>query len=150
MRSGTILASAMIAAATVFGVGMWYAQQHSYYEQVEGLTEVVINGQPFAVTGYIGTDGETSPLKLRGCFQLADPAAALAAGETTADAVPLTTPRWIECFDAAQIDADLRSGAARGIMAGLDEGDGADLYMAIYSDGRGYVWRQPNEKYESH
>ena len=50
--------------------------------------------------------------------------------------------------DEEAIFADLESGAATAIMAGLDEGDGADLYMAIYPDGRGFSWRLPNDKYE--
>lgn len=147
-RSGTLLGAGILLIGTVFGVGMWYSQQIGYYERVEGLTEVTINGTPFAVSGYEGVDGRTSPLKLRGCFLLDDPAGAIAAGEPAPDAVTLTTPSHVACFDAEGILADIRSGAATAIMAGLDEGDGADLYMAIYPDGRGYAWRLANDKYE--
>ncbi len=147
-RTGTLLGAGIVGIGLAFGVGLWYAQQIGYYEPVTGLESVTVGGQPFAVTGYEGTDGTTSPLKLRGCFRLADPAAALAAGEPAPDAVPLTTPDWIECFDEEAILADIRGGRAATVMAGLDEGDGADLFMAIYPDGRGYSWRMPNDKYE--
>ena len=42
----------------------------------------------------------------------------------------------------------MQAGRATPIMAGLDEGDGADLMMAIYPDGRAYSWREPNDKYK--
>lgn len=147
-RSGTLLGAGILLIGTVFGAGMWYAQQVGYYETVEGLTEVTINGQSFSVSGYQGVDGPTSPLRLRGCFQLDNPDGAIAAGQPAPEAVTLTTPSHVSCFDAETILADIRSGAATPIMAGLDEGDGADLYMAIYPDGRGYSWRLVNDKYE--
>ena len=145
--NGTILAGGIVLVGTIFGAGMWYMQQRGYYQPVSGIETVTVNGQSFAVSGYEGADGTVTPLKLRGCFMLDDPDGAIAAGEPFADAVPLTTPDWIECFDEEAILADLRAGSATGIMAGQDEGDGADLIMAIYPDGRGYAWRQPNDKY---
>ena len=146
--NGKLVAGGMVAVATVFGIGMWYAQQRSYYDTVTGIESVTVEGRDFAVSGYEGTDGPTSPLKLRGCFTLDDPAGALAAGVPAPRAVPLTTPDWIECFDEEAILADLTAGRATAIMAGEDEGDGADLYMAIYPDGRAYSWRIANEKYK--
>ena len=146
--SGKLIAGGIVGITLIFGIGMWYAQQQSYYSPVEGLAKVTVNDKSFAVTGYKGLDGKTSPLKLRGCFRFDDPEAAIAAGEATTDAVPLTTPAWFGCFDPEAILTDIESGAATAIMAGLDEGDGADLYMAIYPDGRAYRWRQANEKYE--
>ena len=147
-RSGKLLAAGIVAGGAVFGAGLWYAQTQSYYKRVEGLTEVTIGGKAFAVRDYRGLDGRTSPLKLRGCFTLDDPGAAIAAGEPAEDAVPLTTPGWFECFDAEAILAAIRDGSATAIMAGEDEGDGADLYMAVFEDGRAYRWRQPNDKYD--
>ena len=146
--TGKLVAGGIVVVAVIFGTGMWYAQQRSFYDTVVGLESVQIDGRAFPVTDYEGTDGITSPLKLRGCFRLADPDAAIAAGEPATDAVPLTTPDWIECFDEEAIFADLQADRATGIMAGDDEGDGADLYMAIYPDGRAYQWRQPNGKYK--
>ncbi len=146
-KVGTLLAGGIVLVALLFGIGMWYAQQRGFYDTVTGLESIRIGERDFAVSDYEGTDGITSPLKLRGCFRLADPEAAIAAGKPATDAVPLTTPDWIECFDEEAIFADIEAGRATGIMAGRDEGDGADLYMAIYPDGRGYRWRQPNGKY---
>ena len=149
-KTGTLIAGAIVAGGILFGAGLWYAQQRSYYDVVTGLDSVRIGGRDVPVTGYEGTDGIRSPLKLRGCFRLADPAAAIAAGEPAPEAVPLTTPDWIECFDEEAILADMRAERATAILAGADDGDGADLFMAIYPDGRGYAWRQPNAKYKRH
>jgi len=147
-RTGTLVAGGIVGAAILFGTGLWYAQQRSYYTIVTGIDSVRIGQRDFAVTGYEGTDGTTSPLKLRGCFRVDDPAAAIAAGHPAPDAVPLTTPDWIACFDEDAILADLSAGRATAIMAGEDEGDGADLYMAVYPDGRAFAWRLANEKYK--
>ena len=147
-NSGKMLVGGIVAFAAVFGVGMWYAQVYAYYEEVTDISEVTVGSEIFAVRDYDGINAPTSPLKMRGCFTFEDPKGAIVAGKRVEDAVPIKPPHWFECFDTEQIQADLESGAAVPIMAGLDEGDGADLYMAIYPDGRAYRWRQPNGKYE--
>ncbi len=146
-KNGTFIAGGIVGIGLIFGIGMWYAQQRNYYEPVTGLTEVEIGGKTFEISGYDGVDGARTPLKLRGCFTLSDPRAAIAAGEPAPDARPLTTPDWITCFDEEAILADISNGNATAIMAGEDEGDGADLMMAIYPDGRAYQWRRANDKY---
>jgi len=147
-NSGKLLAGGIVAFAAVFGVGMWYAQVYAYYEEVTDVSEVTVGGETFAVRDYAGINARTSPLKMRGCFTFEDPNAAIVAGKRAEDAVPIKPPHWFDCFDTEQIQIDIESGAAIPIMAGLDEGDGADLFMAIYPDGRAYRWRQPNGKYE--
>ena len=146
--SGKLLAGGIVAFGAVFGIGMWYAQVYAYYEEVTGINEVTVGVETFAVSDYTGIEARTSPLKMRGCFTFEDPQGAIVAGERATDAVPLKPPHWFECFDTVQILADIESGESIPIMAGLDDGDGADLYMAIYPDGRAYRWRQVNAKYE--
>lgn len=146
--SGKLIAGGIVVFGALFGVGMWYSQVYAYYEDVTDITEVTVGAETFAVRDYRGITARTSPLKMRGCFTFDDPAGAIVAGERATRAVPIKPPYWFDCFDPVQILADIDSGAAIPIMAGLDEGDGADLYMAIYPDGRAYRWRQPNEKYK--
>ena len=148
MTSGRLVAGGIVAFGAIFGIGMWYSQVYAYYEEVTGIDTVSVGGESFAIADYSGIEARTSPLKMRGCFTFEDPKAAIEAGEVASDAVPLKPPYWFDCFDTVQILADIEAGTATPIMAGLDEGDGADLYMAIYPDGRAYRWRQPNAKYK--
>ena len=146
--SGKAVGAGIVGIGLIFGAGLWYATTLAWYDEVEGVEAIEVNGQRFAVSGYRGLDGRTSPLKLRGCFTLDDPEGALAAGEAADDAVPITTPGWFDCYDPAMILAGMEAGEIEAVMAGRDEGDGADLYLAVHEDGRGWVWRQPNGKYE--
>ena len=141
--NGRTLALGLIAFALLFGAGLWYAQVYAYYDEVEGLPTVTVGGAPVPVTGYLGLDGTSSPLKLRGCFTV-DPAA-LADAPEAPNAVPLSTPRWFDCFQPEAISAALRGGQARAILAARDEPPGFDRIIALFPDGRAYMWRQLRE-----
>jgi hypothetical protein len=92
------------------------------------------------VTGYDGLDGAASPLKLRGCFRL-DPAA-LPDAPVAPKPTPLVGPGWFACFDARALDAALKSGEARALVAASGEPAGFDRILAVFPDGRAYQWRQ--------
>lgn len=141
--TGRTLALGLLAFAVLFGAGLWYAQVYAYYDRVEGLPTVTVNGQPVPVTAYTGLDGASSPLKLRACFTV-DPAA-LAEAPDARDPVPLTTPSWFDCFQPAAISAAIRSGQARAILAASDEPDRFDRIIATFPDGRAFMWRQLRE-----
>ena len=94
------------------------------------------------VAGYDGIDAASSPLKLRGCFRL-DPAAAAALAPAP-DATPLNAPFWFRCFDAGRLTADLAAGAARPTHSPTTRPRASTLMLAVYPDGRGYLWRQLN------
>ena len=40
------------------------------------------------------------------------------------------------------------SGAANAYMAAIEDMDGMDRVVAVYPDGRAYMWRQLNDKYQ--
>jgi hypothetical protein len=138
--NGTVLALGFALVAALFGAALWYAQVHAFYERVQGLGVVSIAGAAVPVTGYAGLDGTASPLKLRGCFRL-DPAA-LPAAPAAAKPTPLVAPGWFDCFDAKAIDAALRRGEARALVAASEEPAGFDRIVAVFPDGRAYQWRQ--------
>lgn len=138
--NGTVLALGFALVAVLFGAALWYAQVHAFYERVQGLGSVTIAGVAVPVTGYEGLDGASSPLKLRGCFRV-DPAA-LPAAPAAAKPTPLVAPGWFGCFDAAGLDAALRRGEARALLAATDEPAGFDRVVAVFPDGRAYQWRQ--------
>ena len=68
-------------------------------------------------------------------------------GEPAADATPLTPPFWFRCFDTGRLSADLASGAAHAYALGRESPAGFDLMLAVYPDGRGYLWRQLGRGY---
>ncbi len=135
---GLLAFTAMFAAALV-----WF-QFFAYYEPTTRDT-LTVNGRPVPVSAFEGIDAATSPLKLRGCFT-ADPDA-LRGAEPAPDATPLLAPFWFRCFDARTLASDIDTGAATAHRLAADDPDGFDLMVAVYPDGRGYLWRQLNERF---
>ena len=88
--SGKIMAGGLVLFTVIFGAFLWYAQFYAYYNEVNGLESIEVEGRTVAVADYLGLDGESSGLKLRGCFTV-DPAAfdGVALAESP---VPLTPP----------------------------------------------------------
>jgi hypothetical protein len=138
--NGTVLALGFALVAVLFGAGLWYAQVHAFYERVRGLEAVTVAGAAVAVTGYDGLDGASSPLKLRGCFRL--DLSDLPDAPTALNPTPLVAPGWFGCFDAQALDAALRAGEARAVVAAAGEPAGFDRIVAVFPDGRAYQWRQ--------
>ena len=98
--------------------------------------------QPLPLTGFEGTDADSSP-RWRAC----------AAGDPCqADALPLTTrdaperAGLVRLFDAGRIGTDLEDGAARAVLSVSGIRPDVDRVLAIYPDGRVYGWHQYNDK----
>lgn len=138
--NGKRLIQGFLVFLAIFVAGLIYTQFFAYYERRGDVEAVSINGVAVPVAQYEGIDSASSPLKLRGCFMI-DPAA-VADLAPAADATPLTPPFWFRCFDTAQLDADLASGAAVAYAIGPNEAEGFDTMLAVYPDGRGFLWRQ--------
>jgi hypothetical protein len=140
--SGRLLVIGFLAFLALFVAALVWAQVFAFYHRETAAPELV----PFPVADYRGIDASSSPLKLRGCFRL-DPAAA--AGLAPApDATPLVAPFWFRCFDAGELADDLAAGAATAYAVARDAPPGFDLMLAAYPDGRGYLWRQLNDRFE--
>jgi hypothetical protein len=140
--SGRRLMLALLAFAVLFAGALAYFQLFAYYRREAAVPALAA----LPVSGYRGIDAASSPLKLRGCFRL-DPAAA--AGLPPApDATPLVAPFWFGCFDAGALTRDLAAGAATAYGLARDAPPGFDVMLALYPDGRGYLWRQLNDRYE--
>ena len=144
MKSGHWVVIGIAAVTAVAGVAVFYLDGFFHYKRVEGVEAIEIGGQSVAVREYVGLDNPSLPLRLRGCFQVEDPEAAIAAGERREDIEPFGAPFWFDCWDAEQIDADLRSGEATLVLAET-AGSGdfvTERFVVIYADGRGYQWRR--------
>jgi hypothetical protein len=137
---GKPLMIALIGFTALFAAALYYFQVYAFYERSEGVGALEVAGAAVPIADYEGIDAATSPLKLRGCFR-ADPAA-FAAAEPAPEAEPLTAPFWFRCFDARAIGEDLAAGRAAAFRLASDRPPGFDLIVALYPDGRGYLWRQ--------
>jgi hypothetical protein len=135
----------LFAFTALFAGALWYFQVYAYYETVTGLTSLAVQDREIAIHDYAGIDASTSGLKRRGCF-IADPGA-FTGLEPAARPTPLKAPHWFDCFDHVALTEDLASGRALAYLAAANEFDGIDRMIAVYPDGRGYEWRQLNEKY---
>ncbi len=156
--SGRNLIIGLIALTVVFAVALWWFQNHAYYESAEGAEAIEIAGLSIPVTDYSQIDAATSPLKLRACFRLSDPAdlnrAVQASAPLTGEARkagipldPLVAPNWFECFDAETLAGLAQSPGAEVIVAARNAPQGFDRIALILPDGRGWLWRQLNETY---
>lgn len=146
MRGRTLVLGFLVFVA-IFAAGLIWAQFFAYYERQRGVGALTISGEVVPVSDYDGIDSGSSPLKLRGCLRIDPATVARLAPPPAPQATPLTPPFWFRCFDAGRLTADLASGAARAFAIGPDQPEGFDLMLAVYPDGRGYVWRQLNARY---
>ncbi len=143
--SGRRLILLFAAFLAVFAAALVWFQLFAYYQRQRDVGAIAIAGESVPVAGYDGIDAATSPLKLRACFRI-DPAAT-AGLAPAADATPLTAPFWFRCFSAGRLTRDLEAGAATAFRIARDDPSGFDLMLAVYPDGRGYLWRQLNARF---
>ncbi|HEU0222012.1 MAG TPA: DUF6446 family protein, partial [Paracoccaceae bacterium] len=71
----------------------------------------------------------------------------LAAAPRAEDATPLSAPSWFGCFDHAQLTRDLAAGRAVAYRAGTDVPKDFERIIAVYPDGRAYMWRQLQKEF---
>ena len=146
--SGRVFAIGIVLVAATFGVALWYFQTYAFYRDLP-KQPIVIGGQVHPVASWTGIDATSSPLKMRVCLEFAPGAAAeiAAVSEPAEGAEPLVAPGWFECFDARKISRDLEAGRATAHPLGESAFDGVNDWMALYPDGRAYVWRQIDPSY---
>ncbi|GAB4265059.1 MAG: DUF6446 family protein [Pararhodobacter sp.] len=143
---GKILVSILVACAALAGVGVYYLQVYAYYDTLapQGSYRVAVAGgtADLPIAGFEGIDSNSSPLRYRACFTVEGDLPDLVPYD---EPTPLIAPGWFECFDAMQVGADLEAGVARGVLVEADAPHyGIDRVMALYPDGRAYVWPQFN------
>ena len=150
--TGKLVALFLVVATLLAGGAAWYLQVYAFYERLEPRISLTVDlpddgAQRLSITDYRGIDSDSSPLRKRACFSLAGPAPDLPPYPTP---TPLHAPGWFDCFDATRIGADLATGSA---TAHLIEGNftfGFDRVMALYPDGRAYLWQQMNACGDAH
>lgn len=145
---GKIVIIAILLAALLGGVGIWYTNTRAFYSVAEGPVTLTLS-RGGDLTTLPTSDVEaivssSSPLGFRACFEHG-----LTAPETLADprtdAEPTVAPGWFECFDAGAVSALLDSGEAQAFTAYPNVQYGVDRIVALTRDGRGWAWNQLNE-----
>ena len=156
--NGKIVGGFIVISTFALGIGMFYLQNYHWYEEVSMDAGTGVDIQMTPVTGglpetiiaddFQGIDASSSPLRFRGCFSTPMSIALLTETYEIEDrAVPLTAPGWFDCFDAVDIGEALELGEAIAFVGEREIADGVDRVIAVYPDGRAYVWHQLNEKY---
>ena len=154
--SGRIIGLVIVAAALIGGAMLYYLQVYAFYEDVppnDAGSKIALTGihssapEALPITGFQGIDADSSPLRYRACFQVANSLAMLTETFVIIDnAVPLQAPAWFDCFDAGDIGAALEEGRALAFMGQAEVADGVDRVVAVMPDGRGFAWHQINDK----
>ncbi len=145
--NGKYLVGGLLAFTAVFACVLWYTQTYAYYDRVSDVERIEVAGKTLSVRDYQGIDADTSPMKIRACFTL-DPTEIDA--PKADDATPLGAPVWFDCFDNGKLTEDITAGRAVAYVAGDETPEGATTYqilryLAVYPDGRAYLWRQYNK-----
>ena len=147
-----IIIVGIVVLAAIAGALLYYQQVYAYYTPVQAeaadvrLTSVVTGAaEPVIFEDFEAIDADSSPLRYRACFTLPLSQATLTETYVIYEgAEPRVAPGWFECFDAAQIGADLEAEAiaflgVENVLYGIDR------VVAVYPDGRAYAWHQINE-----
>ena len=150
--TGRIAALAIVISAAVAGIAMYYLQVYGYYTRLEPQIgyQIATPGGGTArleIADFDGIDSDSSPLRYRACFRIAGRLPEMVG---YAEPTPLTGPGWFSCFDAETIGTDLENGVARAVLVEPNFRYGFDRVMALYPDGRAYVWPQVNACGEAH
>lgn len=142
----------ILVVALGLGALMWWLQTRALYREVwtvaAGELQAPRPDGPVALVRYTNgqfLDGDSSPIRYRGCLTLDDPASVEAFASYDAPQPP-NAPGWFRCFDARAIGEALEAGEARAFLAPplLDLPYGVDGVLAAYPDGRAFLWRQFN------
>ena len=145
MRSGQIAVGSILVSSLLVGGSVYYLQVYGFYETLapQDRYQVALVDGPASlrIADFQGIDSQSSPLRYRACFSVDGAQTEFVAYP---DATPLNAPAWFDCFDAAQIGEDLETGVARGVLVASNSRYGFDQVMALYRDGRAFVWPQIN------
>lgn len=152
MNPGRIVIGLLLMIALIAGISMYYLQVYAFYDEIpleDGNVQLtsLISGQPEVIVfeNFKAIDSDSSPVRYRACFDTPLSLALLTETYVGLDvAEPLVAPDWFDCFDAAQIGADLESGTALAFMGQENITYGIDRIVAVYPDGRGFVWHEIN------
>lgn len=148
---GKIVAIGILATAVAVGAGVYYFSNFAYYEPVEdptvSLTSLVSETpEEILIDEIEAIDAFSSPIRFRACFSTPMSQALLTETYEVFEAPePRNAPPWFDCFDADAIAEGLADGSAIAFTGTRNIQFGIDRVVAVFADGRGYVWHQLND-----
>ncbi len=152
--NGKIVVSMLVLVTVLTGAAMWYLRVYGLYDDVSEITgpqSLVLTDpdgaeHPLATEGFSGIAAEGVPVSYRACFTVQPGALDLA--QPYDKPTPLNGPKWFKCYSARALTADLESGQAQAYLLQSNIHPGIDRVVAVYPDGRAFVWHQLNESAE--
>jgi hypothetical protein len=153
--NGRIAVVTIVLASLLAAFGVWYANERANFDPIPVSSPSAVmrmvsiathEPEVLAVDGFEGIEGDSSPLRFRGCFRVELSLALLTETyEIYEGATPLIAPSRFACFDAQQIGQDLEAGEAVAFLSEREVHKDVDRVIAVYPDGRAYAWQQLNE-----
>ncbi len=149
--NGKVVAGFLVTVALLAGTAMYYLQEYAFYDAIPAsspaaaveLTTLGGMVEPITAAGFQGIDGDSSPIRYRGCFTTPLSLATLTETYKVYDKpTPLIAPGWFDCFNAGALTEDLATGAAVAFLGQADIRPGVDRVVAVYADGRAFAWNQ--------
>jgi hypothetical protein len=151
--NGKVIGVILVTLGLTAGIAMYWLQEYAFYEEARleadggdvAMTITATSGEvaDLPVADFTAIDADSSPIRFRACFTAEVPAGLTPMPYEAAE--PLNAPRWFDCFDAAAIGADLKTGAAMAVLGQPNVLYGIDRVIALYPDGRAFAWHQINE-----
>ncbi|SOC04912.1 DUF6446 family protein [Rhodobacter maris] len=115
-------------------------------QTVELTSLITGRPEPILSENWQAVGEQSAPIDFRACFRTPLSLGLLTETFTIYDAAhPLSAPPGFACYDAGRIGADLATGAAVAFLSARDIAPGVDRVVAVYPDGRAYVWQQPSD-----
>ncbi len=100
-----------------------------------------LKAEPIAVEDLRVVAAVSDPMTFRGCFKTELSYGLLTETYQTHD-TPDPAATALDCFDADSLHNDLATGTAIAFVGEKDIQPGIDRVIAVYDDGRAYVWHQ--------
>jgi len=160
MNATRLAIVAILGSGLLAGIGMTYLQNYAGWAELDGdqvgivQLQSVVTGElePITAENIKGLDTVQDGVRLSGalsfraCFTTPRSIATLTETFVIADdAEPLTSPRWFDCYDAREVGRALETGDAVAFKGAENISYGVDRMVAVFPDGRGFVWHQLNE-----
>lgn len=151
--NGKVVGGGLLISGAIAGLALYYLQVYGFYTEVEapveGIALIPLSGgasDPIPTDAFQAIDADSSPIRYRACFTTPSSLALLTETYQLAPhAAPRNAPRWFDCFDAADIGAQLETGTARAFLSRKNIHYGVDRIVAVTEDGRGYAWHELND-----